>query len=127
MVIRKLKQKKIVNGSVLFRFILLCVAIYFVIKLITGIAEKFTQTPQENMVYTLGATITFSGKIVVDNNFPNYTHSLMTSDGKKIGLKSSSINLNGYINKYIELVGRVKKYYKITPVLEVDTLKLPDQ
>jgi len=27
----------------------------------------------------------------------------------------------------IELVGRVKKYFKITPVIEVDTIKLPDQ
>jgi len=78
-------------------------------------------------MYTLWATLTFSGRIVADNNFPNYTHSLTTKEGKKIGLKSSTINLNAYVDKKIELVGRVKKYFKVTPVLEVDTLKIPDQ
>jgi hypothetical protein len=32
-----------------------------------------------------------------------------------------------YADKKIELVGRVKKYFKLTPVLEVDTIKIPDQ
>gem|GEM_PF-3537547 len=31
------------------------------------------------------------------------------------------------MDKKIELVGRVKKYFKVTPVLEVDTIKIPDQ
>lgn len=124
--IRKLKPKKIVNTKVLLWFVLLCVATYFLIKLVIWIADRFGSTPQEDM-YTLGASLTFAGKIVVDNNFPNYTHSLMTSDGKKIGLKSSTVNLNTYANAKIELVGRVKKYFKITPVVEVDTLKIPDQ
>jgi len=52
---------------------------------------------------------------------------LTTADGKKIGLKSSTLNLNAYVDTKIELVGRVKKYYKVTPVLEVDLLKLPEQ
>jgi len=78
-------------------------------------------------MYTLGATLTFSGRIVTDNQFPTYTHSLTTKEWKKIGLKSSTINLNAYVDKKIELVGRVKKYFKVTPVLEVDTIKIPDQ
>ena len=127
MVIRKLRQKKILNTKVIFWFILLCVGTYFLIKFVAWIAERFNQTPQEAMIYTLGASISFSGKIVPDNNFPNYTHSLTTKEGKIIGLKSSTINLNTYVNKKIELVGRVKKYFKVTPVIEVDTLKLPDQ
>lgn len=78
-------------------------------------------------MYTLWASLTFSGKIVVDSNFPNYTHSLTTKEWKKIGLKSSTINLNTYVGKKIELVGRVKKYFKLTPIIELDTLKIPDQ
>ncbi len=126
MVIRKLKQKKIVNTKVIVRFILLCVGTYFLIKLVTWIAHRFSQTVPEDM-YTLGATLTFSGRIVTDNQFPTYTHSLITKEWKKIGLKSSTINLNAYVDKKIELVGSVKKYFKVTPVMEVDTIKIPDQ
>jgi hypothetical protein len=79
------------------------------------------------MTYTLGASLSFSGTLVTDNNFPNYTHSITINKGEKIGLKSSTINLNAYLNQKIELVGRVKKYFKVTPVLEVDTIKLPEQ
>jgi hypothetical protein len=88
--------------------------------------QRFSEIPQEG-IYTLWASLTFSGKIVADNNFPNYTHSLTTNEWKKIGLKSSTINLNTYVDKKIELVGRVKKYFKITPIVELDTLKIPDQ
>lgn len=127
MVIRKLKQKKILNTRVIFRFLLLCLATYFLIKLVMGLAERFTQSPQENMTYTLGASLPFVGKVSVDNNFPNYTHSLVDQAGQKIGLKSSTINLNAYAGKKIELVGTVKKYFKVTPVVEVTTVKLPEQ
>ena len=127
MVIRKLKQKKIVNTKVVSLFILLCVATYFLIRLLTWIVERFNQTPQDSMVYTLWATLTFSGTLVADNKFPNYTHSLVAQDGNKVWLKSTSINLNAYVDQELELVGTVKKYFKITPVLEVSTLKIPDQ
>jgi len=103
------------------------VGIYFLSKIFTWIAERLTQTTPPDAMYTLGATLTFSGKIVVDNNFPNYTHSIINAEGKKIGLKSSTINLNAYIDKKVELVGRVKKYLKLTPILDVDTIKLSDQ
>ncbi len=92
----------------------------------TSITQRFGSVPQEGM-YTLWASLTFSGKIVVDNNFPNYTHSLITQEWKKIGLKSSTINLNAYVDKKIEFVGRVKKYVKLIPIIELDTLKIPDQ
>lgn len=127
MVIRKLKQKKIVNTKVVSLFILLCFATYFLIKLLTWVVERFNQTPQESMIYTLWATLVFSWTLVADNNFPHYTHSLVTQNGNKVWLKSTSINLNAYINQNLELVGTVKKYFKIIPVLEVSTLKIPDQ
>ncbi len=127
MVIRNLKQKKILNTKTFLRLIILCVGIYFLSKLITWIADRFTQTTPPDALYTLGATLTFSGKILVDNNFPHYTHSIINKEWKIIGLKSSTINLNTYKDKKIELVGRVKKYLKLTPILEVDTIKIPDQ
>lgn len=126
MVIRNLKQKKILNVRVFLWFVVICVGIYFLITFATSITKRFSQTPQKGM-YTLWASLTFSGKIVVDNNFPNYTHSLTTKEWKKIGLKSSTININTYVDQKIEFVGRVKKYFKITPIVELDTIKLPDQ
>lgn len=127
MVIRKLKQKKILNTRVISWFVLLCVATYFLIKIVMGVSQRLTQTPQENMIYTLGASLPLAGKITIDNNFPNYTHSIVVADGQKIGLKSSTINLNAYTDKEIQLVGTVKKYFKVTPVVEVTTVKFPDQ
>jgi hypothetical protein len=102
------------------------VATYFLIKFVTSLVARFGPTPPEAM-YTLWASLTFAGRIQIDNNFPNYTHSLITKDWKKIWLKSSSINLNAYVDQKIELVGRVKKYFKVTPIVELDTLKIPDQ
>jgi len=79
MVIRKLRQKKILNTKVILWFILLCIGTYVLIKLLTSVVERFGPTPPEGM-YTLGASLTFSGKIVVDNNFPSYTHSIETQE-----------------------------------------------
>lgn len=126
MVIRNLKQKKILNLRAFVWFITICIGVYFLIIFVTSITKRLSQAPMEGM-YTLWASLTFSGKILIDNNFPNYTHSLTTREWKKIGLKSSTINLNIYTDQKIELVGRVKKYFKITPIVEVDTLKFPDQ
>lgn len=52
MVIRNLRQKKILNLRVFVWFIVICVGIYFLITLITSITKRFSQTPQEGM-YTL--------------------------------------------------------------------------
>ncbi len=125
--IRNFRQKKTVNTKFIFWCIIFCVCAYFLIKWLSLVVQRFNQTSQENMVYTLGASLSFSGTIIPDNNFPNYTHSITINKGEKIGLKSSTINLNAYLNKKIELVGRVKKYFKVTPVVEVDTIKLPEQ
>jgi len=127
MVIRNLKQKKILNKKNIFWLLVVLVGMYFVSKLLGSIVENFTQNTAQNAPYTLGASLTFAGKIIVDNDFPNYTHSLINQEGKKIGLKSSTVNLNAYIDEKIELVGRVKKYLTSIPILAVDTIKIPDQ
>jgi hypothetical protein len=52
MVIRKLKQKKILNTKVIVWFVILCVATYFLIKFVTSLVARFGPTPPEAM-YTL--------------------------------------------------------------------------
>jgi hypothetical protein len=44
----------------------------------------------------------------------------------RIGLKSASINLNNYKGN-VEIVGKIEKFLKLVPIVEVDTVKLPDQ
>ncbi len=126
MLIRKFKQKKILNSKVIIWFFILCVWVYFLMRLITSVFGRLSHSTQIDMP-TLWASLVFSGKISVDNNFPSYTHSLIDPNGNKIWLKSSTINLNSYTDVKIVLVWRVKKYFKTTPILEVDTIKLPDQ
>jgi hypothetical protein len=80
MVIRNLKQKKILNKKTIFWLILVVILAYSFIKLTNAIIARFDQTSVSDTMYTLGASLTFSGKIVVDNNFPNYTHSLINKE-----------------------------------------------
>jgi len=127
MVIRNLRQKKILNGKMLFRILLAIIGIYLASRILTSISERYNQNSTSSDMYTLWASLTFEGKVIVDNDFPNYTHSLLTNKGKKIGLKSSTINLNSYTDKKIEIVGTLKKYLKLTPILDINSIKIPDQ
>ncbi|MEI6672882.1 MAG: hypothetical protein WCL02_06220 [bacterium] len=77
MVIRNLKQKKILNGKLVVWLVGIALGIYLLSKVFVSVVERFNQTTPPDALYTLGASLTFSGKIVVDNNFPNYTHSLI--------------------------------------------------
>lgn len=71
-------------------------------------------------------TISFSWKIKDDNNFPIYTHKLENENWEKIYLKSSSINLNNY-SWNIEIYGEIMNFQKRTPIIEVFSMKFPDQ
>lgn len=126
MTIRNLHKRRRFGVKHLILFIVAFLCIYVFITFIVWIINRLHRYDTTGG-YTLWASLTFSGTISVDNNFPNYTHSLVTSRGEKIGLKSSTINLNAYVNQPLELVGRLKKYFKITPILEVDTLKFASQ
>jgi hypothetical protein len=74
----------------------------------------------------VGDTVQVTGNVIQDNNFPYYTHSIIDANHDKIGLKSASINLNEYTQK-IEIQGKIEKFLKLVPVVEVDTVKIPDQ
>lgn len=126
MVIRKLRQKKILNTKRVSLLILFGAVIYLLVRLGMSLLHSFQHVSLEGVSYTLWSSHLVTWQVIVDNNFPHYTHSLLFN-GTKIWLKSSSINLNTYTNVSLELVWIVKKYIKHTPIFEVKTLKLPNQ
>ena len=47
-----------------------------------------------------GNIIAATGIIQIDNNFPIHTHSLLLSNQSKIGLRSTTINLNNFLGEF---------------------------
>ncbi len=69
-----------------------------------------------------GSTITATGIIQIDNNFPIHTHSLVLSNQSKIGLRSTTINLNNFLGEF-EIQGNIHTINKWMPSIDVNTLK----
>lgn len=59
--------------------------------------------------------------ITDDGDIINYTHVLSSLEFGKIGIKSSSINLNNYSDE-VYLEGIVEKIYQGMPIISVDTI-----
>jgi hypothetical protein len=106
---------------------LLIFAVVFVLfKGVQYISHKTSQDYSRITSMHAGDTVQVTENILQDNNFPYYTHSIIDANNDKIGLKSASINLNDYKGK-VEIVGKIEKFVKLIPVVEVDTVKLPEQ
>lgn len=70
--------------------------------------------------------LSFYWEISVENNFPLYTHKISNTKGDYVFLKSSYINLNSY-SGYLEVFGKINEIRSWTPILDVESLKFPDQ
>ncbi|MFA5747632.1 MAG: hypothetical protein WC872_00795 [Candidatus Absconditabacterales bacterium] len=125
MVIRDLKK----HGS---KKILLIISCVFIILFLISVIKVFNKGTynQTNLTIkgneVIGDLIKIKGTLINESKFPNYTHVIFDLNGKKIGLKSSVINLNNYSGE-IEIIGRLENYLKTTPILQVDTIKLLKQ
>ncbi len=125
MLIRKIRQKQIVNKKTLLYIILICVGVILIFKGLTSLTQN-VPSPKDGLTPTW-SQVRFIGKLKTDNNFPHYTHTLTTDKGEVIGLKSSTINLNDYLKRKIGIAGPIQKYFKTTPVIDVQSLLLPEQ
>lgn len=74
---------------------------------------------------TISEEVSVQWKIINENKYPKYTHIIRTDKDKKIGIKSSSINLNNHIWKSVDLSWEYDN--KNDNVINVDTLKLVDE
>lgn len=99
--------------------------IIIVAKISNVIYTEITK-PDQNQEFHIGETMNFAGEISNENNFPLYTHKITSRKWEVIFLKSSNINLNKYSWK-LEIHWEIKDIKKDIPILEVISIKFPEQ
>ncbi len=123
MVIRTFHKKRNIKKiiGVLFTIIVGSIAVAKITNfLYSQIIEK------NNEKINIWETINFLWEIVDENDFPLYTHKIENKNWESVFLKSSSINLNKY-SWILEIYGEIKDIKKNTPIVEVTTIKFPEQ
>jgi len=99
MTIRKIKSPY----SYMTKIIIACIIILIVVGQIIHRNNKDIPITEQSDLITAPngiqkeSTITAIGIIQIDNNFPIHTHSLLLSNQSKIGLRSTTINLNNFL------------------------------
>lgn len=126
MIIRKIRKNEIVSRKKLMKRVLIAIVLIVLGKwilswIMTESSALISLKPDQ-----VGETVRVQGYLSVDNKFPHYTHSIIDEKWSLVGVKSVSVNLNAYKGK-IEVVGKLEKFLKTIPVVEVQTIKLPDQ
>ena len=76
--------------------------------------------------FAIGDPLNVEGTINAENNFPHYTHILTTQSGESYGVRSSTLNLNKFTG-VVEIGGTMQEIYKSLPIIESNSIKLPDQ
>ncbi len=105
---------------------ILLIIVIIIGKWILSRVNRQTATLVDLTSEQIGEFVHISGRLSSDNNFPHYTHSIIDKKGIHIGIKSVSVNLNAYKGD-VEVVGKLEKFLKRTPIVEVQSIKLPDQ
>lgn len=82
--------------------------------------------PDQNQEFHIGETMNFAGEISNESNFPLYTHKITNRKWESVFLKSSSINLNKH-NWKLEIYWEIKDIKKNIPIIEVISIKFPEQ
>lgn len=108
------KKKKMMLSSVLiFMSVLLLLLLFFINK------------DQKKITYTIWDKVEILGKITYDNNFPINTHKI-SNEKSVFGLKSSSMNLNNFVNKVVLLNGEINYTSSKHPISQIDNIKIPE-
>ncbi len=121
MIIRQLKRDKalmrIKNLIVIWVSIVLIVLIILFYKNIKWFIYEWFTKKSEIMRWP----VSIEGTISKKNDYPRYTHTIITKD-KTIWIKSSTLNLNNYIWKLVSISGEYDT--KNNNIINVDALKL---
>lgn len=110
------------------KIIIACIVILILIGQVIHTSNKTIPiTEQSDLIIASdgikeGSTITATGTIQIDNNFPIHTHSLLLSNQSKIGLRSSTINLNNFLGDF-EVQGTIHTINKWIPSIDINILK----
>lgn len=122
---RKKKWKKIF--ALLFVFIVALILFYQIKNLWNNSSSEIRTWEllwswQTVVVHNKWDKIRFAWTLSVDNHFPSYTHT-MEGNNQKIGVKSTSINLNNHLGE-IEIVGIIEDFDKGFPIVDINIIKL---
>jgi len=96
-----------------------------VAKISNMVFTKITEQWQ-NWKFNIWSNISFAWKITDENNFPLYTHKITNSKWEYVFLRSSVINLNKYLWD-IEINWEIKDIRKDRPIIEITSIKFPEQ
>lgn len=114
--------------SYMTKIIIACIVILILVgQVIHRNNKDIPITEQSNLIVASdgiqeGSTITATWIIQIDNNFPIHTHSLVLSNNSKIGLRSTTTNLNNFLGEF-EVQWTIHSIDKWIPSIDVDTLK----
>jgi hypothetical protein len=102
-------------------FFLILWTIFFVISLFIYLIYQ----NQGKTRYKVWDTISITGIVHIDNNFPINTHKIK-NEKTSFGIKSSSINLNSLLNNKIIINWKIQNISNKIPVLSIDNIKDPE-
>jgi len=114
--------------SYMTKIIIACIVILILVGQVVHKNNKnIPVTEQSKLILTSDgiqewSTITATGIIQTDNNFPIHTHSLLLSDQSKIGLRSATINLNNFLGQF-EIQWSIHTIEKWMPSIDISALK----
>lgn len=106
------KRKKIILFSIILATIVISVLVWLVKE-------------QYKYDYYIWEQIQITGEITPDNNFPTNTHKITNSE-VSFGLKSSSLNLNNFINQKVILNWEIYDFSNKFPLLQITNIKIPE-
>ena len=80
-------------------------------------------TVSDNLIaWEVGTTLTLQGTLEAKNNFPVYTHLLVTSDNIKYGIRTINTveDLSAYIGKEVIVNGEIDLIIRSLPIIVAD-------
>ena len=126
MIIRKIRRNEIVSKKKIMRFGLVLLVVLLVAKWVFSWVNKESANLATLKPSQVGETVHVQGVLSVDNNFPHYTHNIVDEKWTTVGVKSVAVNLNAYKDTKVEVVGTLESFLKSTPIVDVQSVKLPD-
>lgn len=121
MILRKLrKDKKIKKLKSLTSISIIIIVLGLVLIFRQNIRATISEIAKGESHAVWAANIEWT--IIDKNNYPKYTHTIVTKKKKEIWIKSSTLNLNDYLSKNLVAIGE----YDTNGVANIDALKLVD-
>lgn len=114
-----LRQKKENKKKRTMWAIIILVTISILLALFFFVIKNYTK-----IIYEVWDQITIEWRIIPDNNFPVYTHSISDLE-QSFWLKSSTINLNNFVDKNLIINWQISELSNKLPVLQITNIKMP--